>query len=664
MKKLLPLLLLILIGCSEPELKIIDLNNESIIKDGVYLDKKSLKPLSGKVIKTSQDNVVIIEGIISNGLPDGEWIEWYPNGNKFFSGIYSKGIKDGLFTFYDINGDLKSEIEYKNDVFNGIYKDQSSEGVYLDGKKNGIWKTYLSGEVLSEIEYKNDVFDGIYKTLSDQGFYVSGVKDGLWKELDSINNIISEGSYVEGKKNGLWIKTNQNTQETISEIEYKNDVFNGIYKDQSSEGVYLDGKKNGIWKTYFNGEVISEIEYRNDIFDGSYEGVDDEGNIISGTYKNGKKNGRWKESRYFTSRDVYEFISEGNYNDDIKDGQWSFIINKMVGDFVNEKKVFSINCIFENGILNGPFKLEKDGEVFRSDSWLRNEIIFDNLNTSNILPSGLEEFTPDDYNFIQGFFKNGNKEKKFILSRHSVNGNSNSRKVMIKNYKNGLKDGQSVTFHQSLLTVIPFDFNNKDFHKTINSFTINNYKNDKLDGETLYYVKVRDMKTGEFSFLPYLIENYENGGKNGWLRYYHIDKKKYGYVTPENKPYRMTDLYRDQKDVLMNEFSLYLNDIIVYLEIEYFSPRIIKGDIEKFEFNKDYIYWKTFMGKGRFGRNTGKNDLLDYGFQNRYPIELPNIEKYQNGWMWENQEYFNTYYDQKDKRKSSLPLIYIDELIK
>ena len=207
MKKLLPLLLLILIGCSEPELKIIDLNNESIIKDGVYLDKKSLKPLSGKVIKTSQDNVVIIEGIISNGLPDGEWIEWYPNGNKFFSGIYSKGIKDGLFTFYDINGDLKSEIEYKNDVFNGIYKDQSSEGVYLDGKKNGIWKTYLNGEVLSEIEYKNDVFNGIYKTLSDQGFYVSGVKDGLWKELDSINNIISEGSYVKGKKNALKVYT-------------------------------------------------------------------------------------------------------------------------------------------------------------------------------------------------------------------------------------------------------------------------------------------------------------------------------------------------------------------------------------------------------------------------------------------------------------------------
>jgi len=618
MKKLLPLLLLILIGCSEPELKIIDLNNESIIKDGVYLDKKSLKPLSGKVIKTSQDNVVIIEGIISNGLPDGEWIEWYPNGNKFFSGIYSKGIKDGLFTFYDINGDLKSEIEYKNDVFNGIYKDQSSEGVYLDGKKNGIWKTYLNGEVLSEIEYKNDVFNGIYKTLSDQGFYVSGVKDGLWKELDSINNIISEGSYVKGKKNGLWIQTNQNTRETISEIEYKNDVFNGIYKDQSSEGVYLDGKKNGIWKE------ISKIE-----------------NLRDSSYYN------------------YNLIIEGNFKNDIKNGQWSFIIDKSSKIIDSSKKIFKMNCTYENGILNGPFKLENDFDEI--DGRLLYNIKYDNLDTSIILNSldVDQKSTLYNHDYVQGFFEKGKKKGKFILYDNS------SLKVKIENYKNGLKNGQSVTFHKTIFSPeIPFDLNNKDFHKTINSFTINNYKNDKLDGETLYYVKVRDMKTGEFSFLPYLIENYVNGGKNGWLRYYHIDKKKYGYVTPENKPYRMTDLYRDQKDVLMNEFSLYLNDIIVYLEIEYFSPRIIKGDIEKFEFNKDYIYWKTFMGKGRFGVNTGKNDLLDYGFQNRYPIELPNIEKYQNGWMWENQEYFNKYYDQKDKRKSSLPLIYIDELIK
>ena len=144
MKKLLPLILLILIGCSEPEPVNIDLMLE--LNDGFYTDKNSDKVFNGKAFSE------------------------FDSGQKKSIGVIKKGKKDGLWINYHEDGKVKSKIMFEDGIFidlqpiNGEFNEfdgngnKTKSGFYLEGKKNGIFKTYFSdiNEGWSEFSYKNE----------------------------------------------------------------------------------------------------------------------------------------------------------------------------------------------------------------------------------------------------------------------------------------------------------------------------------------------------------------------------------------------------------------------------------------------------------------------------------------------------------------------------
>ncbi|MEN8907477.1 MAG: hypothetical protein ABF289_16095 [Clostridiales bacterium] len=72
------------------------------------------KLLHGAFILLDKNNNMITKGFIKQGLKDGEWKRWYPNGNLSEIRYYDEGIKKGTHVFFDVNGTQIRQEKYKN----------------------------------------------------------------------------------------------------------------------------------------------------------------------------------------------------------------------------------------------------------------------------------------------------------------------------------------------------------------------------------------------------------------------------------------------------------------------------------------------------------------------------------------------------------------------
>ena len=129
----------------------------------------------------NQSNNLVSEGKVINKLYEGVWKYYhenskaimtlenyvngklagvrsvfYPNGKLAESTNYSKGIKVGAYKKYTVEGIVLEESNYKSGQFDGkaIYRDPKgnivAQGIYVNGKKKGIWQFYQNGKLVSE----------------------------------------------------------------------------------------------------------------------------------------------------------------------------------------------------------------------------------------------------------------------------------------------------------------------------------------------------------------------------------------------------------------------------------------------------------------------------------------------------------------------------------
>ena len=174
MKKLLPLLLLILIGCSEPEP--INLNTLNLRNDTYYL-KNSDKPYTGPVFESYSNNQFSVEGNIKNGKWNSIVKFYLPNGQLTQERTYKDGklINEKKF-YYNDNGQLKDEMTFKDGIPNGPFKSYYDNGqleyekTYKDGGIDGPYKVYYeNGQLMTEGTYKDNQLEGTYKDYLDDG---------------------------------------------------------------------------------------------------------------------------------------------------------------------------------------------------------------------------------------------------------------------------------------------------------------------------------------------------------------------------------------------------------------------------------------------------------------------------------------------------------------
>lgn len=76
-------------------------------REGIYYKKFSDTPFTGKVSGQEQ-------GKMKNGNKEGEWTRYYDNGQLKRKGSYKNGIADGEYVFYGKNGQISAKGSFKN----------------------------------------------------------------------------------------------------------------------------------------------------------------------------------------------------------------------------------------------------------------------------------------------------------------------------------------------------------------------------------------------------------------------------------------------------------------------------------------------------------------------------------------------------------------------
>jgi hypothetical protein len=100
--------------------------------------------------------------------------------------------------------------------FNGNYKRTCSgkiieEGIFADGKKDGIWKTWsLKGNLIKIFSYTKGTPNGEVKYFyangkkKIEGSFDNGLKSNIWTYYNDKGKIIKQGKYENGTPIGIW----------------------------------------------------------------------------------------------------------------------------------------------------------------------------------------------------------------------------------------------------------------------------------------------------------------------------------------------------------------------------------------------------------------------------------------------------------------------------
>jgi len=203
-------------------------------------------------------------------------------------GNYSDGKRNGIWRFWDYNGNLRVTREYKDDSLIQDSNKWNDEVMLKDGNQNLKISWYKNGNISSQgkkIRYKED------------GEWIYWYKDGMLMKKCNFKDSKLDGYFVEYFPNG----------KVASEFNYKN------------------GKQEGHNKTYFiSGELLSDINTVNGAQVGKslrwyrWEREKD-GNLTEINYVDTLGNGYCIE---WDNR--HQKRSEGNYKNWQRDGIWTY----------------------------------------------------------------------------------------------------------------------------------------------------------------------------------------------------------------------------------------------------------------------------------------------------------------------------------------------------
>ena len=280
MRKLLPLLLLILIGCSPDPNK--PINGDELgfnsPKDLYYYENIFGKttPYSGSIFFLDSLGDVILEGNLNNGKKEGIF-KSYDSGLLLSEQNYKNGKLDGLSTFYNDNEPLIGRVIQKSN--------------YKDGIQDGITTTYHINSQMNKSIIRNPDTNEVIN-LSDKKFpstyfsyredtYKNGLLNGVSTSYDRDNRKFLETNYRNGKEVGP-LKRFENDrllyQLDVNEDGkcYGNYVSYYPNGNKESEGKRMEGDCSRNWDDHTNYSKTREgfwtfwYENGNKSYEGSY----------------------------------------------------------------------------------------------------------------------------------------------------------------------------------------------------------------------------------------------------------------------------------------------------------------------------------------------------------------------------------------------------------
>lgn len=132
--------------------------------------------------------------------------------------------------------------------------------------------------------------------LLSRGQNINGVKTGTWVEYNPDKGLpVKISTWLNGNLDGAYLEFNNRGQIELSQ-NYRNNQLHGPYAKfkfgKTIESVnYTDGKQDGVYRSYFNNtdKLQKEVEYKNGIQHGAFRQYNEEGKVVlEYQYDNGK----------------------------------------------------------------------------------------------------------------------------------------------------------------------------------------------------------------------------------------------------------------------------------------------------------------------------------------------------------------------------------------
>lgn len=368
--------------------------------------------------------------------------------NPYLIGAQVNGKFEGKYKYLDEDGNLKGELNFKNNELDGVQKYFDHKGKiteeksFLNGKLDGKRTKYYSNGNISLVEnYKDDMLEGISTSYAVNGGkecevnFIKGERDGKLICLFANGNKKSESNYKEGKLNGPYVVYNE-IGDVIESCNYSNDEYDGKYfqyydgKTIKAEANYNKGIELDSYKKYYSNKALErEVLYEN----GKAKSAID-------YFANGKKS---SESIYNEKVQLENYISfdsnenkyfeEKNKSGALKSGiqflknnpkpiavsmsKKPFILRNyegkqlVVGDFEKGEKVGEWNYYFNSGLLRTKenyIKGKLDGLTKQYD---RNGFL-----------SSIKNYTNDTINGVYEVYDKGKLNGTYFYEKGQENG--------------------------------------------------------------------------------------------------------------------------------------------------------------------------------------------------------------------------------------------------
>jgi len=323
MKKLLILLFSLLISFNSYGGlfdKTVCVETEIVERGGlIYLPNKT-KPFSGKNLCEYPSGQYKSQGKIKKGVKDGKWTYWFENGEIKPESEYKDGVKivlpscvkrDGILLPSNISWELRDNLFYlpnESSPFTG-----TTACRILGGDESWYEEEYESHWFVNKLKFK----DGIAVFVTEIAFQKNE------KKIHELNRTFPDYIYV-GKQtywygNGQMQLENNYNKDGIEDGRHAEWYENGQIKQEQN---YKDGIEDGRYAEWYeNGQKIGELNFKDGNLDGKgtvwYENGQIKSEVI---WKDGKENGKFTEW-YENGQKMYEV----NYKDgelDGKDTDW------------------------------------------------------------------------------------------------------------------------------------------------------------------------------------------------------------------------------------------------------------------------------------------------------------------------------------------------------
>src|SRR5690554_2876543 len=208
----------------------------------------------------NSNTIIRSEGSYTNGLENGEWKYYYPDGVLKEKSFYKLGRLDGEVITYYFNGKVKEQGYFdwdrQDSLFTGFYLsgDKKEEGNFNRGYKTGLWKYwYPDGAPRMDEKYTGKDSVQLLNFWKETGEQL--VKDGT-------------GMLVEKYETGR-LKTREAYHQGLMTGKSETWYADGTLR---TEGYYDNGKKDSVWTYYLqSGGKYKTTTFDQDSLSGPYK---------------------------------------------------------------------------------------------------------------------------------------------------------------------------------------------------------------------------------------------------------------------------------------------------------------------------------------------------------------------------------------------------------